>query len=540
MRIPELSKLVVLFIFCAAICSSAQTFTTIANFNETNGSFPTGPLVLGLDGNYYGTTLNGGTADFGTIFQSTPDGALTTLYSFLCSPPSCTDGYIPQGLVLGGDGNFYGVTYDGGINHGGTFFKVTSEGVLTTLYAFCGLQNCADGGAPNAPLLQGRDGNFYGTTNSGGGRGDGGTVFKITPSGALTTLHNFCSAGHCLDGQLPATGLAQGRDGNFYGTTPYGGTNLYGIAFRITPTGVYTLLHAFDQTDGAYPKTTLIQGTDGNFYGMTYQGGSDSGGTVFKMTPAGTVTVLASFNGSNGQNPMGSALVELGGNFYGTTVYGGGGFQSGTIFEITPTGLVTDLYTPPPSQSSLMLAPNGVFYGEISVGGTSADGTLFTLNLFSGSVEIIPASGDVGIKVVIRGSGLSGATGVSFNGTAAKFMVVNGSEITAMVPIGAVSGPVIITSPAGTLASSVPFLVNPQIKTFTPESGPIGTTVTITGASFTQAVGVAFSGIATTAFMVGSDAKLTATVPSGAATGPITITTAGGTATSTSIFTVTP
>jgi hypothetical protein len=187
-----------------------------------------------------------------------------------------------------------------------------------------------------------------------------------------------------------------------------------------------------------------------------------------------------------------------------------------------------------------MLAPNGVFYGEISVGGTSADGTLFTLDLFSGSVEVIPASGDVGIKIVIRGSGLSSATGVSFNGTAAKFMVVNGSEITAMVPIGAVSGPVIITSPAGTLASSVPFLVNPQIKTFTPESGPIGTTVTITGASFTQAVDVAFSGVATTAFTVGSDAKLTATVPSGAATGPITITTAGGTATSTSIFTVTP
>jgi hypothetical protein len=165
---------------------------------------------------------------------------------------------------------------------------------------------------------------------------------------------------------------------------------------------------------------------------------------------------------------------------------------------------------------------------------------LFTFDLFSGSVQLIPASGKVGIKVMIRGSGLSGATGVSFNGTAAKFTIGNGSGITAMVPAGAVSGPVIITSPSGTLASNAPFLVNPQIKTFTPESGPIGTAVTITGESLTQAVGVAFGGVSTTAFTVSSDTKLTATVPAAAATGPITITTAGGTAASTSIFTVTP
>ncbi len=552
MQLLRVVRSVVLFSLLTGVLSFAQTFTTLLSFDETNGSSPSGPLVLGSDGNYYGTTVSGGTDDFGTFFKVTAGGTPMTLYSFLCSPASCADGYSPQSLVLSSDGDFYGVTFNGGVNGHGTVFKVTPVGVLTTLYSFCVQQNCPDGVGPNGPLVQGRDGNFYGTTYSGGtagGIGGAGTVFKITPGGTLTTLHSFCFQAHCADGQLPVAGLAQGRDGDFYGTTPYGGANFYGTAFKITPAGTLTVLHDFNQTDGAYPQSPLAQGTDGSLYGTTYQGGSSGDGTVFRMNTAGTLTTLANFDNTNGENPLASALVELGGNFYGTTARGGTAqTQGGTIFKITTKGVLTALYNfcseascdDGSDPNSIMLMPTGVFYGTTLLGGTSNYGTLFLFNPFTGSVQLNPDSGNVGAKVRITGSGFSGATSVSFNGTPAKFTVVSSSEIATTVPPGAVSGPVIVTTPTGTLASAVPFLVKPQIKSFMPGSGPIGTKVTITGVSLTQTIGVAFGGTTTTVFSVNTDTKLIATVPRGALTGPIKITTKGGTVTSKSNFAVTP
>src|ERR1035438_5459485 len=223
-----------------------------------------------------------------------PDWSLTTLYSF-CSQTGCTDGTDPTWLIQGTDDNFYGTTAGGGANGGGTFFKMTPGGTLTPLHSFCS-QSCTDGSSPVA-LIQGTDGNFYGTTPYGGANGQGGTVFKITPNGNLTTLYSFCSQTGCTDGTEPRW-LIQGTDGNFYGTTQVGGANNEGTVFKITPNGTLTMLYSFSFcspcTEGFLPGA-LVQGTDGNFYGTTYDGGATGGGTIFQITPSGTLTTLYSF-----------------------------------------------------------------------------------------------------------------------------------------------------------------------------------------------------------------------------------------------------
>ena len=238
--------------------------------------------------------------------EITPGGTLTTLHSF-----DWYDGASPTGaLVQGNDGNFYGTTYGGGAEpRDGTVFKITPGGALTTLYSFCAQANCPDGQQPYAGLVQGTDGNFYGTTLEGGantgcslGSGSCGTVFKITPGGTLTTLYSFCSQHGCTDGGNPYAGLVQGSDGNFYGTTFGRGVNGYGTVFKITPAGALTSLYSFcSQTncaDGEYPHSGLVQASDGNFYGTTPEGGGGpihQGGTVFKITSSGTLTTLYNF-----------------------------------------------------------------------------------------------------------------------------------------------------------------------------------------------------------------------------------------------------
>ena len=183
-----------LFFAATAIALPAQTFTTRVSFDASSGAIPTAPLVQGLDGKLYGTTNSGGANGLGTVFHITPGGTLTTLYSF-CPQTSCPDGTNPfAGLVLGTTGNFYGTTANGGANgHGGTVFKITPAGALTTLHSFCTQTSCTDGDIPYAAgLVQATDGNFYGTTEYGGANG-GGAVFKITPGGTLATLYSFCA-----------------------------------------------------------------------------------------------------------------------------------------------------------------------------------------------------------------------------------------------------------------------------------------------------------------------------------------------------------
>ena len=259
----------------------AQTLTKLLDFNGADGDFPyLAGLIQGTDGNFYGTTDGGGVYEQGTVFKVTAGGTLTTLYTF-CSQIYCTDGAAPEaGLVQATDGNFYGTTYSGGTYGQGTVFRITATGDLSTLYNFCSQSGCADGADPEAGLVQGTDGNLYGTTSYGGitDSCDGcGTVFKITLAGQLTTLHSF---DYVDDGAYPQAGLVQATDGSFYGTTNIGGASgiAAGTVFGITSAGQLTTLYAFcqtDCTDGAYPQAGLMQATDGNLYGTTSFGGNN-------------------------------------------------------------------------------------------------------------------------------------------------------------------------------------------------------------------------------------------------------------------------
>ena len=245
---------------CAAIAvvSLAQTFTTAFSFDGANGAYPYAGLVQGANGELYGTTAFGGAYGFGTVFKITPNGTLTSLYSF-CSLANCADGSVPYtGLIQAADGDLYGTTV-GGAQNGGTVFKVTPSGTLTTLYSFCSLTNCTDGYYPSGALVQVANGGIYGTT-SGGGAQASGTVFKITHSGTVATVYSFCSLANCADGG-GAHGLVQVTDGKLYGTTPY--TNSVpgdGTVFSLS-VGLGPFVEP-QRTSGAVGSIIKILGTD--------------------------------------------------------------------------------------------------------------------------------------------------------------------------------------------------------------------------------------------------------------------------------------
>ena len=259
---------------------------------------------------FYGTTSNGGANGSGTVFKIIPGGSLTTIYNF-CSQSGCTDGSEPNGLVQAANGDFYGTTGSGGANNYGTVFKITSAGTLTTLYSFCSQYGCTDGRNPESGLVQAMNGDFYGTTYYGGaGTGDyigDGTIFKITPNGAFTTLYSFCPQYGCPDGAYPEGVLVQATDGDLYGTTFKGGANEFqaGAIFKITAGGTFTSVYSFFCSpsgcwDGVNPQAGLIQASNGDFYGTTtsrgpLEGGTLAAGTVFRMTPSGTLTTLSGF-----------------------------------------------------------------------------------------------------------------------------------------------------------------------------------------------------------------------------------------------------
>ena len=389
---PKIACIAVVFCAATAITSPAQTLTTLASFAGSNGANPQSTLIQGIDGNLYGTTYNGGAnnncADggCGTVFKVTTGGMLTTLYSF-CPQKGCPDGANPYaGLVQGSDGNFYGIATGGGAKQFGAVFKITPVGKFTTLYSFCQQRNCPDGAYPQGALVQGMDGNFYGTTM-------GNTVFKITPGGMLTTLYTLNGT---TDGSEPYAGLVQGSDGNFYGTTTAAGANgRGGTVFKITPSGMFTTLYSFCAqsgcADGEAPYGVLAQAIDGNIYGTTGEGGANFSGTVFKITPSGTLTTLHSFNGTDGQSPEDGPVQASDGNLYGTTNLGGAN-HAGTVFKIIPQSpyTLTTIYnfcsqkSCADGQSSfagLVQAFDGNFYGTTYQGGTGGQGTAFKLDV---------------------------------------------------------------------------------------------------------------------------------------------------------------
>jgi uncharacterized repeat protein (TIGR03803 family) len=429
------------------------------SFDDTNpdgGTFPDGPLVLGSDGNFYGTTPKGGNNNYGTAYQLTSSGVYTTLHSF--SAGLNPDGGGPEGaLIEGAPGDFYGTASFGGANGGGVVFKITSAGVFTPLYSFSA-QESGDGQIPLGALIAAGDGNFYGTTSQGALGGDvaafrgNGTVFKISPAGVLTTVHQFAPAPY---GGTPHAGLIQVADGNFYGTS-FGGASDVGAIFKITPAGNYTTLYSFTgDPDGNGPEAALAEGSGGNFYGTTYQGGANDDGTLFKITPSGAFTLLHTFaldpdgagpkaplargsdgslygvasrGGADGDNdgtafkvtsdgtfvplhtflpaegsfPVAALLQGADGNFYGTSEFGGAN-TIGNVFEMSPSGAVTNLYSfagtadGAAPAAALVQGSDGAFYGTTTVGGTQNNGTIFKITA-AGDLTILYrfAGGDDG------------------------------------------------------------------------------------------------------------------------------------------------
>ena len=316
-----LKSAIAFLILASAPLTGAQTLQTLYAFNSTDGAYPQAALTLGADGNFYGTTWGGGNTNLtwpgglGTVFKVATNGDLTTLYSFTGGNNGATP---PSSLTPGTDGNFYGTTVNAGSGNAGTLFQMATSGALTTLYSFP-----AGAGVPWAALTLGNDGKFYGTAYTGGS-GNRGTVFKVTTSGTLTTLVSF----NFTNGACPEGTLTLGSDGNFYGTTAGGGitnsTSGYGMGtvFKVATNGTLTKLYSFTGgNDGATPLSSLSLGYDGNFYGTTEGGGITNStypsgmGTVFKVTTNGTLTTLVSFTGNNGANPYAALTLGTDGKF---------------------------------------------------------------------------------------------------------------------------------------------------------------------------------------------------------------------------------
>ena len=526
-------KSVIIAIFAIAFAASAfvrpanaQTYSVVTDFSTDLYPTDGGAAVQGRDGNIYGSTLEGGTSGIGTVFQVTPSGTLTTLYSF----DGTVGSYPYGGFALGTDGNFYGTASQGGSAGFGSVYKITPAGVITSLHAFT---NTGDGKYPGAALALGNDGNFYG--------GNASTIYKVTAAGVFTALHTLNSA---TDGS-GVQYLILGQDGNFYGTTASGGTNNYGTLFKVTPSGSFTVLHAFaNGTDGFQPGS-IAQAANGTLYGDTYVGGSGGGGVLYKSTTSGTFTVLYSLNSStDGYEIAGSLTLGTDGNFYNVASADGAN-SGGTLFKISPAGVFTkvldfngaDVGSDP--ESGLLQATSGIFYGGTGTGGSGNASVFYSVSEgLSPFAALVSTSGKEGARIGILGQGFTTATTVKFGGVAATTVARTGSTfLTATVPAGALTGSVTVTTGSTTLTSSQAFKVKPTVTGFAPPSGPVGTVVTLTGTGLTQATKVTFNATSAT-FTVNSDTQITATVPTGATTGKIGVTTKGGTASSTGTFTV--
>ena len=504
---------------------SAQTYTDLVDFAGSS-CCPEYPFVMAQarDGNLYGTVASGGAGNAGFVFQITPTGSYKVLYNF-----DTVHGSTPiGGLTLGVDGNLYGTTEEGGANGFGNIFKITTSGTLTVLYDFTG---AADGGHPVSPLIVGQDGVFYGTSYPG-------MSYKITAAGVFHAL-----------GTIPGTTygpLLQANDGSFYGVTEFDGTNSAGTVYKITGK-TYKILHSFDAATGSYPVGGLVQGADGNFYGTTTAGGTTNAGVLYRITPSGTYSVLVNFDGmhpADGYQSYAGLIAGSDGNLYGVTIWGGD-FGYGVIFRLTTSGAYTPLYSfSAPSGDGAYTTPilhtNGEIFGMTERGGAAGSGVIYS---FSDGLPrfVIPVShsGPVGATVNILGTGLSLTTGVQFNGTPASFHVVSDSFLTARVPAGE-TGHITVTTSTGTLQSSSIFKVKPKITEISPSSGKVNDSVVITGTGLIQTTAITVGKGKVTSYTVNSDTQVTFTVPATATTGKITVTTPGGKATSSAVFTVIP
>jgi uncharacterized repeat protein (TIGR03803 family) len=391
--------------------------------------------------------------------------------------------------VQGTDGNFYGTTYQGGTSGYGTVFQITPAGTLTTLHSFA---NSSDGGYPDAGLVQGTDGNFYGTTANGGTSGYG-TVFQITPAGTLTTLHSFSGS----DGRNPYATLVQGTDGNFYGTTANGGTSGAGTVFKITPAGTLTTLHSFSGTDGSYPQAGLVQGTDGNFYGTTSQSGPLGGGVVFRLTPGpGPAPTVTGVSTSSGPVSGGTVVMVSGTEFQpGATVSFGGTAATGvtyisatTIYALTPVhaaGAVTVTVTNPDLQAGSLASAYTYICSSWTPtafnGGPYCAGSTISLSTPTVSGATYSWTGPNSFTSAVQNPTISNAT-VAKAGTYSVTVTVAGCTSAASDTTVVVN-----TVPTPTASNTGPYCVGATIALLTPPVS--GATYSWTGPnSFTSAL----------------------------------------------------
>jgi uncharacterized repeat protein (TIGR03803 family) len=485
----------VLTLTVAAIPASAETPTDIYNFKggpgDVSGALPYGLIAQGRDGNFYSAAPAGGANGNGGIFVMTPSGTESLLYSFKSS-----DGTSCQpGVNLATDGNFYGHCATGGLNGHGIVYKIMPSGMFTILHSFGG----ADGGFPNGPPIQATDGNFYATTSMGGAHSDG-IVYKLTTGGTLTTLYSFTGG---TDGTGPSAPLVQGTDGNLYGSAQFGGAHSCGTIFKLSTAGKLTVLHAFSCTDGNRPISAMIQGTDGNFYGTTYLGGANNQGVVFKMTATGTLTVLHSFSAAtDGENPEDAMVQASDGNFYGVANGNNGGATS--LYKVTLKGVFSTLYlfngTIGSGPTALVQHTDGLLYGDTTSGtGTGqSNGILYSWNIGAAPfLRLAQTSGKAGTLVGMFGQGFDSASVVKFGGVAATSITLTGSTyIVATVPVGALTGKVTVTTGSTTLTSSQIFTVHDSwtsgavmpTAVFGAATGAIGTKVYVVGGGTSSAV----------------------------------------------------
>jgi uncharacterized repeat protein (TIGR03803 family) len=365
-----------------SVTGAGVTITDLYSFTGGgDGANPNG-LMQASDGNFYGTAENGGIDSSGTVFQMTPAGIVATMHQFGQSGGS---GFSPQaGLVQGTNGALYGTTTDGGAHGWGTIFEITTNGGLTTVYMFDG----GDGAFPQEPMILDTDGDFYGTT-SGGGADEHGEVFRLTPAGALTQVVSFD-----YDNGVNPNTLLEGMDGTLYGTTFDGGTNGGGIIFNIATDGTLNTLFSFSYTNGGFlPAAGLAQSPEGDFYGTTFDGGTFGHGTIFAMSQSDIVQTSNSFTGGNdGGHPSADLLQASDGNYYGTTL-DGGPYNAGTVFRWTPGGALVTLVTfdgfnGANPKSRLVQGLDGNLYGTTQNGGASSNGVVFRVNINSPIVQI--------------------------------------------------------------------------------------------------------------------------------------------------------
>jgi uncharacterized repeat protein (TIGR03803 family) len=438
-----------------------------------------------------------------------------------------TNGTDPIGnLIQGLDGNLYGTAE--GIGFGApvvsSVFQVTPAGVLTT---FSGVGKL--GLEPDAGLVLATNGNFYGTTYWGGDPNvcphGCGTVFEVTSSGASTTLDTLSLN--------PNASLLEVK-GKLYGTTTYAGSvsrpNCFqgcGTVFAMTLTGTVTVLHDFTGADGRYPQGALTLGRDGNLYGTTYDGGSSYHGAFFKITPTGTLTLLHSF-GPGDERPLG-AVLGSDGNFYGMSAFGGPN-NHGTVFKITPAGVMTRLHTFTGSDGDI---PTGTLL-------QATDGNFYGTTEFGGSNTCQPGTPDPGCGTIFVMTPAGVLTTLhSFDGTDGEFPVsgllqaTDGNLYGTTFGIGAGAG-----TGCGTSCGTV-FKWSTGLAPFVtplPASGHEGNTIRILGTDLTGATAVTFNG-KTAKFTVISPTQIEAIVPMCVKTGPIVVTTPGGKLTSNVVFT---